>query len=524
MKRILALVLSALLVLISVPAMAEEARDVITIGKEMDTSGLSLLEGQTADSNNYYLNYAEQYANCEVSYEWFLADDSQKISLAVASDKMPDAMIVDQNTYNMLLEANVLMDLTDVYAAVAPGTVLETAYTTFTAAFESAHVGDKLMALPNTMQQNVHAITWIRKDWLDNLGLEVPSTLEELAEVAAAFVANDPDGNGENDTIGIPVYEKVFGTYNQNGDLSYIASQFGAYPRQWYTDANGNVVYGSVTEETHNALVYLSEMYEAGVIDPEYAVRDFKELVVSGKCGIMTGNWSAAAGPIQQSHAFDGADWIPLLCPVTEDGQYLTMYRQPTTEYVVVNKECKNPEAVLKLIVGAYNFHWYIDLDEEWTSNRVKYEEIGASWMLMPLAIQLEKSLVVKERYDAFEQYINTGSTEGLSTAVLGFLSAYDAYKADSSSLTGWSWYKGMYLGGAVSLSENNEYLTPCFFGTTESMKDCWTTLQTMEDEIFVKIIMGEAEIDEFDTFVENWYALGGADVLSEVQEFVDAH
>ncbi len=44
---------------------------------------------------------------------------------------------------------------------------------------------------------------WIRQDWLDNLGLEVPRTWDEMAAVAEAFVTQDPDGNGEDDTIGI---------------------------------------------------------------------------------------------------------------------------------------------------------------------------------------------------------------------------------------------------------------------------------------------------------------------------------
>ncbi len=44
---------------------------------------------------------------------------------------------------------------------------------------------------------------WIRQDWLDKLGLEAPRTWDELVQVAEAFVTQDPDGNGEDDTIGI---------------------------------------------------------------------------------------------------------------------------------------------------------------------------------------------------------------------------------------------------------------------------------------------------------------------------------
>ena len=49
-------------------------------------------------------------------------------------------------------------------------------------------------------------VMWTRQDWLDALGLDVPRTWDELAEVAKAFVTRDPDGNGENDTIGCLLY------------------------------------------------------------------------------------------------------------------------------------------------------------------------------------------------------------------------------------------------------------------------------------------------------------------------------
>lgn len=523
MKKYVALFLALLMALSAFSAVSEE-KPVVTIGKEMDTNGIALLEGQSAEKNNYYLDYAQLYAGCEVEYTWFLADDSQKISLAVANGQMPDAMIVDETTYNMLLAADMLMDITDVFNEVAPGTILESVFDIFPASYNAATVSGRLMAIPDTLQQNVHAITWIRQDWLDNLGLDAPSTLDELTEVILAFVNDDPDGNGLDDTIGLPVYEDVFGTYNQMGDLSYIASQFGAYPRTWYTQEDGTVVYGSVTKETRDALEYLQGMYADGAIDQEFAVRDFKEMIVSGKCGLVTGNWSISSGALQQSHAYDGADRVPLLCPVDENGTYYTMYRKPSNNYVVINKACENPAEVLKLIIGSYNFHWYVDLDQEWTEKRDVYSNIGASWYLMPLSIQLERSLVVKQRYEAFARYLETGETEGNPADVQGFIDAYINYLSDNTALTGWARYKGMYFGGSVELSENNDYLEPCFFGTTDSMKQYWTSLKTMEDEIFVKIIMGEADISEFDEFVDNWYKLGGAEITEEVQQYVDSH
>ncbi len=44
---------------------------------------------------------------------------------------------------------------------------------------------------------------WIRQDWLDNLKLEVPTTIEELEGSCAPFTEDDPDGNGQKDTYGL---------------------------------------------------------------------------------------------------------------------------------------------------------------------------------------------------------------------------------------------------------------------------------------------------------------------------------
>lgn len=57
-------------------------------------------------------------------------------------------------------------------------------------------IGKMANVLPN------HTIV-IRKDWLDNLGLSIPETPEELLEICRAFTEDDPDGNGKDDTWGI---------------------------------------------------------------------------------------------------------------------------------------------------------------------------------------------------------------------------------------------------------------------------------------------------------------------------------
>ncbi|MBQ8081686.1 MAG: extracellular solute-binding protein, partial [Clostridia bacterium] len=81
---------------------------------------------------------------------------------------------------------------------------------------------------------------FIRKDWLEALNLEMPTTWEELYEVAHAFTYGDPDGNGVNDTYGL--------TGDGLCTLRYFFASTGVSNRYWNKDAEGNWFYGALDE------------------------------------------------------------------------------------------------------------------------------------------------------------------------------------------------------------------------------------------------------------------------------------
>ena len=67
----------------------------------------------------------------------------------------------------------------------------------------------------------------------------------------------------------------------------------------------------------------------------------------------------------------------------------------------------------------------------------------------------------------------------------------------------------------------NDKYIPiyNAYSGQTETMQAKWANLKKMEEETFAKIIMGKADISEFDTFVENWKNQGGDQILKEINE-----
>ncbi|MCG7381333.1 hypothetical protein MH144_01660 [Paenibacillus sp. ACRRY] len=58
-------------------------------------------------------------------------------------------------------------------------------------------------------------------------------------------------------------------------------------------------------------------------------------------------------------------------------------------------------------------------------------------------------------------------------------------------------------------------------YSQTRTMESRWSNLKKLEDETFLKIIMGAAPLDTFDTFVSDWKKQGGDKITEEVKEYV---
>lgn len=125
-----------------------------------------------------------------------------------------------------------------------------------------------------------------RKDWLDNLGLKVPETLEELFEAARAFTEDDPDGNGKDDTTGLTssrfwnlqdIFQAFDAPLNNTGDM----------PISW--DPVSEVWQDSMLKpEMAEALQYIKKLYELGYLDQKFLTNEganMREKLWTGKAG-----------------------------------------------------------------------------------------------------------------------------------------------------------------------------------------------------------------------------------------------
>ena len=111
-----------------------------------------------------------------------------------------------------------------------------------------------------------------RKDWLDKLNLEAPTTIDEMYTVLKAFKEQDPNGNGQADEI--PFTSQKAG--GESGYLSAFAPAFGIL-NGFYNDG-GTVKYGPLEPAYRDYVETMNKWYTEGLVDPEYTINDAKAM------------------------------------------------------------------------------------------------------------------------------------------------------------------------------------------------------------------------------------------------------
>lgn len=195
---------------------------------------------------------------------------------------------------------------------------------------------------------------WIRQDWLDNLGLDMPTTVEELYEVALAFTKDDPDGNGVDDTYGV--------TFNYNG-FSIMQTLFGK-PEKDIVIEDDTVSLWTGSEGYRQCYTMLKNMYENGIIDPEYVTDTNYErqtqLLTTGKAGIYLASYDISANWRALKENCPEANLVPMESVAAPDGNVYGLYQEPAPfRTVCMNANAKDPEACIQFLDWMLTEGWY---------------------------------------------------------------------------------------------------------------------------------------------------------------------
>lgn len=489
-------------------------------------------------TDNQYTRYIKEQLNVDIEY-LFTASSSDwdtKVNLAITSNQIPDAMVVNATQFNQMYKAGQLADLTDIYNEYASDSMKAMVNSSGGLAIENVSYGGRMYGLTSTSDGD-YEMTWIRKDWLDKLNLEEPKTVDDLEAIARAFVENDVSGKG---TIGIAGPQSgglLNATFLNNGTNNYgfdsYFNGFGAYPGWWILGEDGKPVYGSVTQETRNALEKLAAWYKEGLIDPEMGIRqDASEPIVAGKAGIFSGGWWMGYACLPDVIANDPeANFQAYAIPVSnESGKYTPHATSASYMYLVVSKDCEHPEIAIKLN--------NLLIRDENTFDTTK-GGIGNYPCRIPFGMQDESIYTVKALravldgtktvddfseedftlYKLLENDLNTIKTVKKEPYDSMDIDTWDV-QADPSS---WARNYSLMVGWGALIDGEPENVYSVIYSQTETMEQRWANLEKLENETFMKIIMNQEPIEAFDTFVEDWKAQGGDIITEEVTEYYNS-
>lgn len=193
----------------------------------------------------------------------------------------------------------------------------------------------------------------VRTDWLENLNMSVPETDEEFMEMCKAFTNNDPDGNGENDTLALSLagVTKVA--------ISAMYGGMGSWQDDWYKvdPASDSKEMTYHWDHAEAYVGFMKELYDAGCVSKDFATDNngtqAQQDFINGKIGVLgvNGGKGATLNLLTNLKANNpDADFEAIPLPVTEFGAFQPAGGGFLQSNAAINADCENPEAVMKYI------------------------------------------------------------------------------------------------------------------------------------------------------------------------------
>lgn len=460
--------------------------------------------------------YLEEKFNIELNY-WYIERDqwNEVLNLRFAAGEVPDIIRVEgamnlQTYIEQEIVMPVSLDIINEYAPNLTQLLLEYNENCFqNVSYQGQNYGFPRVNVNGSYN---YAPVW-RIDWLKNVGIEeIPRTLEECETAFYKFRNEDPDQNGQKDTYAL----SDFG-------MRPIYGAFGALPDR-FVELDGEITYGAIHPGMKDALTLLSKWYADEIIDPEFVTSEnhgsywaLSDDFINGKLGFSSPGAYYHNNPPLYEGDNGGRVWRTFNAAVggtTENPVALDMYGigyNPVGPTGLHGNEKWDPNGdemvafgshleeepdklgkvleVLDGIAGDFETYFFTEIVAEWESD---------DYVVLPSGAY--------ERKEELDENRN----EGDGNPFRAIETPQFVKKLNPASFE-WADSMPQFSAGGY------EPLIPV---TLPSQGKYWGELEKLREEAYVRIITGERPIDYFDTFVEEWYSLGGEQIIKEANEY----
>jgi putative aldouronate transport system substrate-binding protein len=459
--------------------------------------------------DNKLMQHIEEQTN--VDLQWEIPPTTsyyERLNVIMASGDLPDLIwsAINENYWNWV-DSGLVMAL-DEYFNATPN-IGEVVSDALFGRVRSLKDG-KLYGIPKPMPVFAQGIYW-RKDWLDQLGMDVPETLDEAVAAWKGIVASDFDGNGKQDTYGFTMMPDIGVRNSLFPALDIVGKNRTGGGWMLHPDT-GKVIVEEMHPDFMKGILFLRDLYTDGIIDKEYILNkgaaDVEQKLNQGIVGSwfsspMKSSWSR--GKQKTEEVFPEAEVVFAKPPESATGNQGS-YVNPANDWGVwfLTVAVENPEGVMQFMDTMHTWDWwmkqctgvegihYTSYDSA-TETVVRSEEQAQQWKLdyNPRVWFTRRPDGDAGFYARIITYQNKAFAEAYNynTQTEYYYSTVDAgyYPADLKQLD-------------------------------MEMPEWRTDIQ----EVLNKIIIGEAAPEEFDLVLERILKAGLSDAVAEMQEYYD--
>lgn len=497
-KRVLSLVLAGMLSMVTVTGCGNKASETAEKGaKELSNEKISIKYWVPFSANQYIksLNESEMYKELEKRTNVHVdfthpaeGQEEEQFNLMINSKDLPDVIesyAMDyKGGYDKAIADGVYLRLNELIDKYAPN-FKKLLKDDPELARQVTTDGGNIYAFPVVGIDKNEPAWWgpvVRKDWLKDLGLSEPTSIDEWYNVLKQFKEK------KHASAPLMISKKgidPYGTFMSAFNIGY----------DFYKEGN-TVKYGEIEPGFKDYLTTMNKWYSEGLIDKDFATRDSKSknaVITSGKAGAYMTEYSLVDQHMASIKNVDpkaelGATVQPAL-HAGENVHFRVVNNRNGGYEAVITSSCKNPERVVKWLDYAYSKEGYMLFN---------YGIEGKSYKIVDGKPQFTDLLLKNPDGLDYWTVCNKWKLD-VGPYLRDYKAVPEFSSVDKDCMDKWTKAETDYVMPPVNLTaeENDEY--------SSIMND----VDTYKGEMILKFIMGKEPLSKFDDYVAQLKKMG---------------